>query len=57
MPVRSKEDKQRIREAIKKNKYDLRKIIDLLPCWTCEWRYNFFCPHCKWNKDGKYQVY
>jgi len=50
-------DKERIKEQIKKNKYDLRKIIDLLPCSSCKWRYGLHCPHCSWNRKGKYQVY
>jgi len=50
-------DKERIKEVIKNNKYDLRKIIDLLPCSSCKWRYGLHCPHCKWNREGKYQVY
>lgn len=30
---------------------------DKLPCSKCEWRYHFACPHCEWNKDGRYIVY
>ena len=36
--------------TITKIKVDWNKI----PCSTCEWRYHFGCPHCEWNKDGKY---
>lgn len=39
--------------TITKIKVDWNKI----PCSTCEWRYNFGCPHCEWNKDGKYNTY
>lgn len=28
-----------------------------MPCSKCEWRYHFGCPHCEWNRDGKYIVY
>lgn len=50
-------DKERIRNAIKKDKYDLREIVDLLPCATCKWRYGLHCPKCNWNKNGKYKTY
>ena len=39
--------------TITKIKVDWNKI----PCSTCEWRYHFGCPHCEWNKDGKYNTY
>lgn len=49
--------KDRIRNAIKNNKYDLRTIVELLPCKKCKWRYSICCPKCNWNREGKYKVY
>ena len=31
--------------------------LDKLPCDKCEWRYSLFCPKCKWNENGEYNVY
>lgn len=39
--------------TLTKLKVDWNKI----PCSTCEWRYHFGCPHCEWNRDGKYNTY
>ena len=51
----TEQDKERIRQAIKKN--DLTLIIDLLPCNKCEWRWSMHCPKCYWNSKGKCKVY